>query len=38
MLTFGMEYEMDTRTGEVTEIGDKTFKISNFAIMTGIKF
>jgi hypothetical protein len=38
MLTVGVEYEMDSRTGEVTGIGDKTFKSSNFGIMTGIKF
>jgi hypothetical protein len=38
ILTFGIEYEMDTRTGEVTGIGDKTFRSSNFAITTGIKF
>ena len=38
MLTFGLEYEMDSRQGEVTGIGDKTFKSSNFGILTGIKF
>jgi hypothetical protein len=38
MLTIGIEYEADTRTGEVTGIGDKTFKSSNFGILTGIKF
>jgi hypothetical protein len=38
MLTIGIEYEMDSRQGEVTGIGDKVFKSSNFGIMTGIKF
>jgi hypothetical protein len=38
MLTVGVEYETDSRTGEVTGIGDKTFKSSNFGIMAGIKF
>lgn len=38
MLTIGIEYEMDSRQGEVTGIGDKTFKSSNFGVMTGIKF
>jgi hypothetical protein len=38
MLTIGIEYEADTRTGEVTGIGDKTFKSSNFGILAGIKF
>jgi hypothetical protein len=38
MLTFGIEYEMNSRTGEVTGIGSKKFKSSNFGIMTGIKF
>jgi hypothetical protein len=38
MLTIGIEYEINSRNGEVTGIGDKTFKSSNFGIMTGIKF
>lgn len=38
MLTIGVEYETNSRTGEVTGIGDKNFKSSNFGIMTGIKF
>jgi hypothetical protein len=38
MLTIGLEYETNSRTGEVTGIGDKNFKSSNFGIMTGIKF
>ena len=38
MLTFGLEYEMDSRQGEVTGIGDKTFKSLNLGILTGIKF
>jgi hypothetical protein len=38
MLTIGLEYETDSRRGEVTGIGDKTFKSSNFGVMGGIKF
>ena len=38
MLTVGLEYEIDSRKGEVSGIGDKTFKSSNFGILTGIKF
>lgn len=38
MLTIGVEYETNNRTGEVAGIGDKNFKSSNFGIMTGIKF
>ncbi len=38
MLTLGLEYEMNNRKGEVSGIGDKTFRSSNFGIMTGIKF
>lgn len=38
MLTIGLEYETNNRTGEVTGIGDKNFKSSNFGIMTGLKF
>jgi hypothetical protein len=38
MLTLGLEYEKNSRTGEVSGIGDKNFKSSNFGIMTGIKF
>ncbi len=38
MLTIGLEYEMNSRTGEVSGIGNKNFKSSNFGIMTGIKF
>jgi hypothetical protein len=38
MLTIGLEYEMDSRQGELTGYGDKVFKSSNFGIMTGIKF
>ena len=38
MLTVGLEYETNNRQGEVTGIGDKKFKSSNFGIMTGIKF
>jgi len=38
MLTVGLEYEANSRTGEVSGIGDKKFKSSNFGLMTGIKF
>lgn len=38
MLTIGVEYETNSRTGEVTGIGDKNFRSSNFGIMAGIKF
>ena len=38
MLTIGVEYEINSRNGEVTGIGDKNFKSSNLGIMTGIKF
>jgi hypothetical protein len=38
MWTIGLEYETDSRTGEVTGIGDKNFKSSNFGLMTGMKF
>jgi hypothetical protein len=38
MCTIGIEYEADSRTGEVTGIGDKNFRSSNFGLMTGIKF
>lgn len=38
MLTIGIEYETDSRQGEVTGVGDKTFESSNLGIMTGIKF
>ena len=38
MLTFGLEFETDSRQGEVSGVGDKIFKSSNLGIMTGIKF
>jgi hypothetical protein len=38
MLTVGMEYQTDSRTGEVTGIGKKNFKSSNFGVIIGIKF
>jgi hypothetical protein len=38
MLTVGLEYERDNRTGEVTGIGSKSFVSSNFGIMVGVKF
>lgn len=38
MLTFGLEYEYDERTGEVTGFGDKKFISSSFAFFAGIKF
>jgi hypothetical protein len=36
--TCGVEYEMDSRTGEVSGIGQKNFKSSNVAVMLGFKF
>lgn len=38
MITLGVEYEIDSRKGEVTGIGNKNFISSNIGIMTGIKF
>jgi hypothetical protein len=38
MLTIGLEYETDRRRGEVTGIGEKVFRSSNFGVMGGIKF
>lgn len=38
MLTIGIEYEANSRQGEVGGIGDKQFKNANFGIMTGLKF
>ncbi len=38
MLTIGLEYERDNRTGEVTGIGSKSFVSSNFGVMAGVKF
>jgi hypothetical protein len=38
MLTAGLEFETDSRTGEVTGIGKKNFKSSNIGFMVGIKF
>jgi hypothetical protein len=38
MLTFGLEYDAATRRGEVTGIGNKQFKSSNFGLMLGLKF
>jgi hypothetical protein len=38
MLTIGVEYETDSRRGEVAGIGEKRFNSSNFGVMTGIKF
>ncbi len=38
MLTIGAEYETNSRTGEVTGVGKKNFRSSNFGIMAGIKF
>lgn len=38
MVTIGLEYETNSRTGEVTGIGDKNFRSANFGLMTGIKF
>jgi hypothetical protein len=36
--TIGLEYETNSRTGEVTGIGKKTYYSSNIGIMTGFKF
>jgi hypothetical protein len=38
MITIGLEYETDRRQGEVTSIGNKQFKSSNFGLMVGLKF
>lgn len=38
MLTIGLEYERDNRTGEVTGIGSKSFASSNLGLMVGVKF
>jgi hypothetical protein len=38
MLTLGLEYQTDSRTGEVTGIGKKNFRSSNVGVMVGIKF
>jgi hypothetical protein len=38
LLTIGLEYQTDSRTGEVSGIGKKNFKSSNIGIMVGIKF
>ncbi len=38
LVTIGIEYETDSRTGEVTGIGKKNFRSSNFGVMVGIKF
>ena len=38
MITLGVEFEYDSRTGEVTGIGKKAFASSNFGFMAGIKF
>jgi hypothetical protein len=38
MLTIGLEYETNSRQGEVGGLGDKKFKNANFGIMAGVKF
>jgi hypothetical protein len=38
MWTIGLEYEVASRRGEVTNLGEKRFNNSNLGIMTGIKF
>jgi hypothetical protein len=38
ILTIGLEYQSDNRTGEVTGIGKKSFESASYGIMTGIKF
>jgi hypothetical protein len=37
-ITIGIEYEQDTRKGEVTNIGDKTFASSNLGFLVGFIF
>ncbi|MFM8913464.1 MAG: hypothetical protein ACKOE6_11210 [Flammeovirgaceae bacterium] len=37
-ITFGIEYESDTRRGEVTGVGDKTFQSSNLGFLVGYRF
>jgi hypothetical protein len=36
--TIGIEYETNSRTGEVTGIGDKNFRNANLGVMVGVKF
>jgi hypothetical protein len=38
MITIGLEYQFDNRTGEVTGIGRKTFESVNYGAMIGVKF
>jgi hypothetical protein len=38
MITIGLEYQFDNRTGEVTGIGKKFFESANYGAMIGIKF
>jgi hypothetical protein len=38
MFTLGLEYEMDSRRGELTGVGSKKFISSNIGILVGIKF
>ncbi len=38
MLTLGLEYQWDSRAGEVTGYGAKSFKSSNLGLLMGIKF
>ncbi len=38
MWTIGLEYERNSRTGEVANLGDVNFRSSNIGVMTGIKF
>ncbi len=38
MLTFGVEYEADSRKGEVMGIGDKNFNSANLGFLVGLKF
>lgn len=37
-VTIGVEFEANSRTGEVTGMGDKNFRSSNVGLMTGFKF
>jgi len=37
-MVVGVEYQIDSRTGEVQGIGKKTFGSSNLGVMVGVKF
>jgi hypothetical protein len=38
VLTFTVEFESARRRGEVTGIGDKTFRNTNFGVLVGVRF